>query len=98
MRDGYMPENMTGRFAFSKAGHDKGKPYVIVGQEGDCVRLCDGRLKGIASPKKKKLKHIQPASETVEKELLDRLLRGEAVRDEEIKFQLRRWLKVEDTV
>lgn len=50
---------MTGKFAVSKAGHDKGQLYVIIKEEGDFVYLSDGRLKPIDNPKKKRLKHIQ---------------------------------------
>lgn len=50
---------MIGELATSKAGHDKERLYMIVGEEGECVYLCDGRLRGVEHPKKKKKKHIQ---------------------------------------
>ena len=50
---------MLGEFATSKAGHDKDRLYMIVGEEGECIYLCDGRLRGVEHPKKKKKKHIQ---------------------------------------
>jgi len=52
-------DEIIGCFAFSKAGHDKGRLYIITGLSGDIVFLSDGRLKPVGSPKKKKLKHIQ---------------------------------------
>ena len=82
---------MTGQFAYSKAGHDKGALYVVVGCEGDFVYLCDGRLKLMASPKKKRLKHIQPINRLVAKELLERLATGQTVRDEEIKYAIKQY-------
>lgn len=82
---------MTGRFAYSKAGHDKGALYVVVGCEGDFVYLCDGRLKLIAAPKKKRLKHIQPVNRLVADELLNRLTTGQTVRDEEIKYAIKQY-------
>lgn len=51
---------MVGKLAVSRAGHDKGTLYLIVGQEGNSVYLADGILKKYASPKKKNRKHIQP--------------------------------------
>lgn len=45
--------------ARSKAGHDKGKLYIVVGRTEDCVLLCNGVNKKAANPKKKKNKHIQ---------------------------------------
>ena len=50
---------MIGELATSKAGHDKDRLYMIVGEEGECVYLCDGRLRGVEHPKKKKKNHIQ---------------------------------------
>ena len=50
---------MLGEFATSKAGHDKDRLYMIVGEEEECVYLCDGRLRGVEHTKKKKKKHIQ---------------------------------------
>lgn len=94
---------MIGNFATSRAGHDKGKCYVIVGEEGDFVYLCDGRLKPLAAPKRKRRKHIQVANRTVGGELLSKLAGGgeppgrasqnEKIRDEEIKYEIRQYLK-----
>ena len=50
---------MLGEFATSKAGHDKDRLYMIVGEEEEWVYLCDGRLRGVEHPKKKKKKQIQ---------------------------------------
>lgn len=50
---------MTGMFAVSKAGHDKGKLYIIIKEENEYVYLADGRQKPLEAPKKKKKKHIQ---------------------------------------
>lgn len=46
--------------AFSKAGHDKGKIYVIKEELGEYVTLVDGITKTMKSPKRKNRKHIQP--------------------------------------
>ena len=56
----------TGMFARSKAGHDKGKLYIILRTEGEYVYLTDGKLRPMANPKKKKIKHIQPMYRTPE--------------------------------
>ena len=45
--------------ARSKAGHDKGKLYVVSQQTQDAVFLADGKYKLLAAPKKKKWKHVQ---------------------------------------
>lgn len=48
-----------GMMAWSLAGHDRGKLYVIIREEGDFVWLCDGRLRPLENPKKKRRKHTQ---------------------------------------
>lgn len=57
---------MTGMFATSKAGHDKGKLYIIIKEDEEYVYLADGRLKPVDCPKKKKKKHIQIIKKTDE--------------------------------
>lgn len=55
---------MKGMFATSKAGHDKGKLYIIIEEDAEYVYLTDGRLKLVDAPKKKKKKHIQLIKKT----------------------------------
>ncbi len=42
---------------FSLAGHDKGRAYIVLGQEGDRLVLVDGKLRKLDKPKKKNLRH-----------------------------------------
>ncbi|MBQ4562494.1 MAG: KOW domain-containing RNA-binding protein [Clostridia bacterium] len=51
---------MIGRFAQSTAGRDEGRVFVIVGTPNEnFVLLCDGELRRLEKPKRKKLKHIK---------------------------------------
>lgn len=50
---------MVGKFAKSKAGHDKDQIYVILKEDAEYVYLVDGKIKTMDKPKKKKKKHIQ---------------------------------------
>lgn len=45
--------------AVSLAGHDKGKRYVVLGQEKEYFFLVDGTTKLLSRPKKKNQKHVQ---------------------------------------
>ena len=49
-----MLEYKLGYFATSLCGHDKGKVYMIVKQEGEMIGLSDGGRRTIDNPKWKK--------------------------------------------
>lgn len=80
-----------GQFVTSKAGHDKGTLYVVSNLDEEFVYLCDGRLKLLAAPKKKRMKHVQPINEAVDVELQRRLIDSEKVYDEEIKYAIKQY-------
>ena len=86
-----MMDSLIGRFAISKAGHDKCQVYVIIDENAEHVSLCDGRLKAVTKPKKKRIKHIQLTNSSVNKELLQKLLCHDKILDEEIKYELKRF-------
>ena len=48
-----------GYFAVSLAGHDKGRIYMIVSENGEMLCLCDGVHRFTENPKYKKKKHVQ---------------------------------------
>jgi len=76
---------MTGKFARSKAGHDKLKVYIIIKEEGEYVYLTDGIYKTVSKPKKKNKKHIQIINKGCDEKIMQKLLNKEPVSDEEIK-------------
>ena len=49
----------TKMLAVSKAGHDKGRVYVVLQDDGQYCWLCDGKRKLLENPKKKKFMHLQ---------------------------------------
>ena len=83
--------SMTGQFVISGAGHDKGVLYVVVAEEGDFAYLSDGRLKKPDRPKKKRRKHIQPINAEADVGLKAKLLLGEVVRPEEIRYAIKQF-------
>lgn len=55
MNDG----GVVGSFAISKAGHDKGEVYVIVGVAGDnFVLVANGENRQVSKPKRKNVRHL----------------------------------------
>lgn len=76
---------MTGMFAISKAGHDKGQMYIIVKEEGDFAYLADGKIRKIENPKKKRKKHLQIVKTGTDKVLMEKIKSGQMIYNEEIK-------------
>ena len=79
----------VGKFAFSKAGHDKGTCYVILFREEGFLYLCDGKYHTVQKPKKKSLKHVEVSKVFVEENLYKRMMNKEKVFDHEIKYAIK---------
>ena len=84
---------MIGELATSKADHDKDRLYMIVGEEGECVYLCDGRLRGVEHPKKKKKKHIQIIHSSAQDTLIQIIKQNLPGERDEINRQIRKTLE-----
>lgn len=55
-----MEDIKAGMLAVSKAGHDKGKAFVVVRIEGGRIWVADGEGRTVEEPKQKNRKHLQP--------------------------------------
>ena len=75
---------MIGKFATSKAGHDKTKLYVIIKEDLEYVYLVDGDLKPLDKPKKKSKKHIQIINR-VDETIQNKLETKQIIYNEDIK-------------
>ena len=79
------PPIQLGSVVLSRAGRDNGRYFVVVGQADDeHLYLADGALRKVASPKKKKLKHlkVKPACMS---EIHEKLDKGEDIQDAHIR-------------
>ena len=83
---------MRGMYAISRAGHDKGKLYIIILVEEEYVFLSDGRLKPVEAPKKKKKKHIQIIKKTEEQIYLT-IDENKQISNEEIKRAIKEYMR-----
>ena len=61
MRKTSMPEPAPYDVVVSRAGHDAGRFYVVVGTQGGRLLLCDGRLRRLDNPKCKSPRHVRVA-------------------------------------
>ncbi len=59
-------EVLIGSVVRSKAGRDKGDLFIVLSREGEYAFLANGELRKVDTPKKKKLKHIQPSGKVSE--------------------------------
>ena len=75
---------MIGKFATSKAGHDKKKVYIIMKEDEEYVYLVDGELKTLDKPKKKSKKHIQIINR-VDENIQNKLELKQIIYNEDIK-------------
>ena len=83
-----MTEPELGVVAISRAGHDKGKAFLIVGRaDTEHVFLADGACRTLAHPKKKKLRHlhIEPKRDL---QIAQRLAKGEKLLDADVRKAL----------
>ena len=53
-------EVTVGDLVVSRAGRDKGRPFVVLSAEEGFVYLVDGDLRKLDRPKKKKRMHVKP--------------------------------------
>ena len=77
----------TGTVVKSLAGRDKGYLLCVVGEEGGCILVCDGKERPLGRPKKKNPKHV----EVMPLPPLTWELRG----NNALRKALNRWRKVE---
>lgn len=85
-------ENLMGRFAVSRAGHDADTVYLIIGQEDNALLLCDGRYRTLDKPKKKSRKHTELLDGSAEEQLIKRLQENAKIFDHEIKYAIKKYL------
>lgn len=68
-----------GKVVYSKAGRDSDRFFIIVDViDNEYVYICDGKLRVIEKPKKKKIKHLAFTSSIAE-DIKDLLVSGKKV-------------------
>lgn len=56
-----------GQVVVSRAGRDTGRKFAVIKVvDEQFVLICDGDLRRIEKPKKKKVRHLEPTGETLE--------------------------------
>ena len=84
----------VGQVVVSTAGHDKGRTYVVIGcSGGDYVLVTDGRIRPVANPKKKKIRHLRAGAGCISW-IRERALSQVCIYDHEIRKHLESYIKV----
>jgi len=85
-----MNEPVIGVVCTSRAGHDKGRAFVIIGVcDDNHVLLCDGETRTLERPKKKKLMHLHIEPQTAD-EIVKKVAEGATLLDAEVRKALNR--------
>jgi len=84
-----MGDNLIGRFAISKAGHDSERVYLIIGKDDKNLYLTDGRFYPPDKPKKKNKKHVQIINKTVGEPIFGRLHEKGKIFDHEVRYAIK---------
>jgi len=84
-----MRDSLIGRFAVSKAGHDREQVYLVIGEDEKSLYLTDGRLHPVDKPKKKNKKHVYIMAGEAGELMLGRLCRKEKIFDHEVKYAIK---------
>jgi ribosomal protein L14E/L6E/L27E len=78
----------VGQIVISRAGRDAGRTFVVVRVIDDLyVEICDGDLRKVEKPKKKKIKHLNITGKIAEG-LAEKLKNGDRITNAEIRKAL----------
>lgn len=78
----------VGQIVVSRAGRDAGRTFVVVKVIDDLfVEICDGDLRKVEKPKKKKVKHLNITDKTAEG-LAEKLKSSDRITNAEIRKAL----------
>lgn len=84
-----MNEPVIGRVCTSRAGHDKGRAFLIVGVFDDNhVLLSDGETRKLSRPKKKKLSHLHVSPQKAD-EIAKKFAESKEVLDADVRNALK---------
>lgn len=80
---------VIGRVAYSKAGRDKGRLFIVVGVVNeDFVLIADGDLRPVDRPKRKRIKHLRYTDLTAES-ILVKMENGRKLLNADLKNAIR---------
>ena len=82
-----------GSVVVSTAGRDSGKLFLVLDNDDAYAYLCDGKIRPVENPKKKKLKHLRFLSEEASERLTLKLENSTKIENAEIRKALSKFLQ-----
>lgn len=86
-------EYTPGQVVYSKSGHDKGLPFIVISVEGEYVYIVDGKRRRLEKPKRKKIIHVQKTN-YVDEDIAKKVLEKEYMLDSDIVKTLKKYCQV----
>lgn len=91
--DGSRGRVQIGLLVRSTRGRDRGRYYLVVGMESETkVRVADGDLRRVESPKRKNIRHIKSCG-LIAGEVHDKALGGKRVTNADVRRELKSLLE-----
>lgn len=85
-------EIREGNLVISKCGRDKNNFFIVVQIKEDYVFLCDGNMRKVEKPKKKKIKHVQITSK-FSKDINECIKKGKIFTNKEVRNEICKYVK-----
>ena len=79
-----------GEFVYAAKGRDAGKCFIVLSKEDNYLYLCDGKGRKVSSPKKKKIKHVEPTGQS-DDFIVNRLAQVGKLTNKEVRYSLLRF-------
>lgn len=76
-----------GQIVYLTSGRDKGRYFLVVDIDEKYIYICDGKLRCVERPKKKKMKHVK-ATKMFDLKLSEKLKNNESISNSEVRKYL----------
>jgi len=81
----------SGSIVFSKAGRDKGNYFIILSLDDNYAYICDGGIRKVTTPKKKKMKHLKSV-EHIDDFISEKIKNGGKVTNREVRRSIYKYV------
>ncbi len=91
-------EVYPGRIVYSKAGRDKGKHFIVIEKlDDEYVNICDGNMRRLDKPKRKKIKHLDITNAEA-KSIIDKINAVKKLTNSDLRNCLSEFIEAQETI